>query len=39
LGKLAADWTGGEIAEAGDVSLNTVGNVRKRFVTWTWTQC
>jgi transposase len=31
--KLEADWTSGEIADACDVSLNTVGNVRKRFVT------
>jgi transposase len=33
LFKLAANWTGAEIAAACDVSPNTVGNVRKRFVT------
>jgi transposase len=31
--KLDAGWTGAEIAEACDVSQNTVGNVRKRFLT------
>ncbi|HEV8191046.1 MAG TPA: helix-turn-helix domain-containing protein [Ktedonobacterales bacterium] len=31
--KLDAGWTGSEIAEACDVSQNTVGNVRKRFLT------
>jgi transposase len=31
--KLDAGWTDAEIAEAWDVSQNTVGNVRKRFLT------
>jgi transposase len=31
--KVHAGWTGGEVAEACDVSQNTVTNVRKRFVT------
>jgi transposase len=33
LVKLDAGWAGAEIAEACDVSQNTVGNVRKRFLT------